>query len=104
MSADPVESPAGHPFDEALLPFWEMVGDFVSGSGRGVGGESGELRTEEVLLDLPVELELRVAEDGSVRIGGAPPTQRIRTSVMPVFHRMRLRVVRGEPRGGEARG
>lgn len=49
----------------------------------------------EVSLDLPFELEIGDADDG-LSVGAAPPTQRIETSILPVFHRMTLRLVRNE--------
>ena len=81
--------------DEALLPLGEMIAGFLD-----LGAEGARpLRVEEVRLDLPVEVDVGVAEDGRARVGAAPPTQRLRTSVMPVFHRMRVTVIRGVDRG-----
>lgn len=58
--------------------------------------ESGGLLVEEVRLELPVELRVEVDEHGQVRVSGAPPTQHVETTVMPVFHRMSLRVTRND--------
>lgn len=54
------------------------------------------LLVEEVRLELPVELRVEVEEDGQVRVSGAPPTQHVETTVMPVFHRLSLRVTRSD--------
>ena len=50
------------------------------------------LRLERARLDLPVELHVEVDEGGAVRLLGAPPTQHVATTWMPVWHRMRLEV------------
>lgn len=46
-----------------------------------------------VKVNLPIELEILVDEEGKVRIDSAPPTQRIETSFMPVFHQIGLKVI-----------
>jgi hypothetical protein len=43
---------------------------------------------------MPIELKVTVTQDGSVKLKGSPPTQLVKTTIMPVFHQMRLRVVR----------
>lgn len=49
------------------------------------------LAVSELKVDLPVELDL--VEDNSVwRLDAAPPTQWIETTVMPVWHRVRMTV------------
>lgn len=45
----------------------------------------------EIKVDLPFELNL-LEELGAWQLDAAPPTQRIETTVMPVWHRLRLRV------------
>lgn len=49
------------------------------------------LAVSEIKLDLPIELDL-LQERGVWEIDAAPPTQKIETTVMPVLHRVRLRV------------
>ena len=51
------------------------------------------IRTDEVYLDLP--LEFRVARVGvlGLAVAASAPTQTFRTSVMPVFHRLRAVIV-----------
>ncbi|MBU0680018.1 MAG: hypothetical protein KKD73_01220 [Proteobacteria bacterium] len=49
----------------------------------------------EVKVDMPVEIGVKVDEDGNVRLAGAPPTQQIETTIFPVLHRMRLGLVVG---------
>lgn len=45
----------------------------------------------EIKLDLPFELNL-LEESGAWQLDAAPPTQKIETTVMPVWHRVRLTV------------
>jgi hypothetical protein len=45
----------------------------------------------EINVDLPFELNL-LQESGAWQLDAAPPTQKIDTTVMPVWHRVRLRV------------
>ncbi|MCC6318284.1 MAG: hypothetical protein IT361_11400 [Gemmatimonadaceae bacterium] len=54
------------------------------------GAESQMMEIDQVSLDLAIECHVR--PDGNVV--ASPPTQYIATSVMPVFHRLRLRVER----------
>jgi hypothetical protein len=53
---------------------------------------------ESAAIDTPVELDVRVDESGAVSLLGAPPTQHVETTYMPVFHRMRI-AVRGDGDG-----
>lgn len=45
----------------------------------------------EIKIDLPIELNL-LEELGAWQLDAAPPTQKVETTVMPVWHRVRLRV------------
>ena len=42
----------------------------------------------------PIELSIDVAADGTVALGGAPPLYHVATSMLPVFHSIRLVAVR----------
>jgi hypothetical protein len=50
------------------------------------------LTVESLRFDFPFEVEVRADEHGRVRLGAAPPTQEVETSIMPVFHRLVIRV------------
>ena len=52
------------------------------------------LTVESMGFDLPFELNVRVDPDGRAELHAAPPTQELETSVMPVFHRLVVRMVR----------
>ena len=45
----------------------------------------------EINIDLPFELNL-LQESGAWQLDAAPPTQMIDTTVMPVWHQVRIRV------------
>ncbi|NJM59353.1 MAG: hypothetical protein HC849_02730 [Oscillatoriales cyanobacterium RU_3_3] len=43
---------------------------------------------------MPIELKVTANNDGTVNLKGSPPTQLVKTTVMPVFHQMQIRIVR----------
>lgn len=45
----------------------------------------------ELKVELPIELNL-VQEQGAWQFDAAPPMQKIETTVMPIWHQMRLKV------------
>lgn len=55
---------------------------------------------DELSVDLPFEMTVEAGPDGALRIGTSPPTQLVETSVMPVWHRVRLRIA-AEPAEAE---
>jgi hypothetical protein len=54
------------------------------------------MTVDSVALDLPVELDAMHDAGVVSELGISPPTQLIETTVMPVFHRLRLTVARAE--------
>lgn len=88
-NVDAAEYPDGH-----ALPFGEMIEGFIPDEPLGVDRRSGHsLHVDRVRVDLPVEIDVHVDDDGRVRIRSSPPSQHVKTSVMPVFHQMRLTIV-----------
>jgi hypothetical protein len=82
--------------DEPLPALAEMVGalfeDIVALDADGEGA-----RVESLRVELPVEVDIALAEGGeggvaAVRV--SPPTSYTETSVMPVLHRLLLRLER----------
>ncbi|HJU73578.1 MAG TPA: hypothetical protein VJ717_07515 [Gemmatimonadaceae bacterium] len=49
---------------------------------------------DEITLSLAIELEVRDADGAQPRVTGSTPTQWTETTVMPVFHRLSMRVAR----------
>ena len=66
------------------------VADLVASCGD-VGDDTG-LRVTELVVETPLEMTVVGQEDGSVVLAAAPPRQAAQTSIMPVLHRIRLRV------------
>ena len=93
-------TPTGSPLDEsvideALRPFFELVRGLADAGAEVADTDAGlAFAVEEMKLDLPFEMDVHVDAEGQVLLAGAPPTQHIETSVMPVFHRLKVRVVR----------
>lgn len=56
----------------------------------------GHPAVRSLALDLPIELSVERDAAGRLAVLASPPTQRVATSVLPVFHRMRLRIEREE--------
>ena len=80
-------------FDEWLHPFariFEGLADLDAHMADDDLGLGLAMHMERADLDLPVELDAEVAEDGAVSLTSAPPTQHVETTYMPVFHRLRL--------------
>jgi hypothetical protein len=53
--------------------------------------EGDALLVSEVALELPIELGMMDEGEGW-RLDAAPPTQQVETTVLPVWHRLRLKV------------
>ena len=81
--------------DEFRLP---LLRDFVTAMADvdRVGDEVSELHVEELTFDLPVELDPWYEDEVVSAVGASPPTQIVATTVMPVFHRLRVTLAEGE--------
>jgi hypothetical protein len=98
---------AEDPWAEYRLPsLAEMVLAFTWFDGGELRGEGDEdemaydgVDLEALRLNLPVELQVEVDDDGRPRIGVAPPTQTTETTILPVFHRMTIAIERDDDRG-----
>ena len=53
---------------------------------------------EEITVELPLELQVHVDAAGPMAIEASAPRQRVATSIVPVFHRLHLRVEGREDR------
>jgi len=51
---------------------------------------------EDLGLILPCEVRVETDEAGEMMIAGAPPTQHTETSIMPVFHHLRVHIAINE--------
>jgi hypothetical protein len=51
------------------------------------------LRVRRIEVETPIELDLRSSAGGVNALGSAPPLYRVETTIMPVFHTLRLTLV-----------
>jgi hypothetical protein len=56
----------------------------------------GHPAVRSLSLNLPVELSVERDRDGRLAVLASPPTQRLATSFLPVFHHMSVRIEREE--------
>lgn len=79
----------GRELDEFRLPLLRDVVVAMVDVDR-VGDDLMEFHVEELTFDLPVELDPWYEGDVVSSLGASPPTQIVATTVMPVFHRLRV--------------
>lgn len=60
----------------------------------------GTLSIDALSVSSPIELEVLTKEDGSLRLTGSTPTQWTETTVLPVFHAIRLAIARSDGEQG----
>jgi hypothetical protein len=75
--------------DEYLRPFADLVEQLSDLEEVVAAAQGARLHATRVGLELPVEMGL-VPAGGTMLLGIVPPTQRIESAVMPVFHQLRL--------------
>lgn len=62
-------------------------------------GEQQSMYVEQLSVDLPFELSLNETETGELELLASPPSQTTSTTVMPVFHRVKVTISLDEPSG-----
>jgi hypothetical protein len=77
--------------DEELPPFTALLRGLAD-IGDAFAADPSGLRLDRARVRLPIELHVEVGGDGAVRLIGAPPTQHVGTTWMPVWHTMTLEV------------
>lgn len=80
-----------NPFDRLprLAEFLDHLASAASVEPDSPGEETSHV--SEIKVDLPIELNL-LQERGVWQLDASPPTQKVETTVMPVWHRLKLRV------------
>lgn len=83
--------------DEAMFPLNEHVRELLNLDGLVENLDSG-IRMEifEATVESPVQLEIIVEEDGKITLGSSPPLYYELTSIMPVFHAMKITMTNEE--------
>jgi hypothetical protein len=80
---------------DLLMTFHELIEDLVSTEMAIADPTTGMVQIiDQVDVEMPIEMRVEVNEAGQVTLMGSPPTQRTETTVLPVFHQMRIRVCR----------
>lgn len=88
-----------------LIDVSEVLANFFSFdpicSGELESGENigGDIVVEQIRCELPFEMAEGMTETGELWLAGAPPTQSLETTVMPVWHRLQFRIERDENDG-----
>lgn len=87
-----------HPhIDEAFLTMSELIETLSDLEGHVTGLEGAEIirmEMEAVELELPLQLDITVSDEGEVIVGGVPPLYYVETTVLPVFHQLRIALER----------
>ncbi|MBL9027055.1 MAG: hypothetical protein JNL21_32970 [Myxococcales bacterium] len=83
-----------HEAEDALPSLAAMIGALLDQEDDAEPEVEGAPRIESMTIELPVELALEAGESDALATRCSPPTQYTKTSVMPVFHKLRVRVVR----------
>ncbi len=82
--------------DEDFISFSDLVEDLsdIDGSIKGVFNDDAvNMEIEEVEMEVPVELSISVDDMGKVTLGGTPPQYSVETTIMPVFHQLKLKLI-----------
>ncbi|MEL6865622.1 MAG: hypothetical protein AAFP19_14440 [Bacteroidota bacterium] len=86
--------------DEAFLPLSEMIEELSDWEGQMnevFEKERVRMEIESARLELPVELDIVVNEEGKVELGAVTPLYDVSTSFNPVFHQIRIGLVAQKP-------
>lgn len=84
---------ADHARDFALPDLGDFVAGLVELEEPDVPEGAVVPTVESITIELPIELTLESAAGGELKTRCGPPTQYTSTSVMPVFHQLRMRIV-----------
>ena len=79
--------------DEAMLEMADLLSQMNGSEEDLASGEYGfTLYPESIFLDMPLQLDIQKTEDGRMVIGGSPPLYYVETTIMPVFHQLRMKI------------
>ncbi len=74
----------------------QLLEDLATIEGRSAGSTEEQLvvmEIESAELEVPVQLDLLVEENGKVVLGAVPPLYDVATSFDPVFHQLKITLV-----------
>lgn len=78
--------------DDLLMPLHDLVVTLCEGARADDREMDGAMIITALSLDLPIELRAKWGDDQRLQILASPPTQRINTTFLPIFHRLRVRI------------
>lgn len=84
------------PDDWSLPPIAALVAGLADIDETAEELSAGSLSIDELSVASPMELEVLVDDDGTLRLTGSTPTQWTETTVLPVFHAIRLTIARSD--------
>ena len=77
--------------NEILIPFADMVQQLVDyGKPLEDPFSNQAMMIEKVKVEMPVEIQVLVGDDETTTLKSNGPTQNTETTIMPVFHRMKI--------------
>ena len=78
--------------DEAFKPIRDTIVELVNQPPIvGDGPFAQRISMTAIEIELPLELDVGRDDEGGLAIGSTPPLYLLKTSVLPSFHRMRVR-------------
>jgi hypothetical protein len=78
-----------------LMPLYNLVVTLCDGARADDPEMDGAMIITALSLDIPIELRA-VSGEGQLQIWASPPTQRVKTTFLPIFHRMSVRITLNE--------
>ena len=77
--------------DPAVLPMFGFLSHFTE-LGFDQSDDPLALTVTEMKLTLPLDLDIKKNEDGSLTLGGSPPDMYAPVSLLPVYHRLQMTI------------
>lgn len=79
--------------DEAMLPFNEFAGSLSVLDGIITDDLNlVSMHIENLQISMPLQLDISADENGEITLGASPPLYYVSTTVMPVFHNIKITV------------
>lgn len=78
--------------DPAFMPIFKHINALKDIEQSSFSDELAGFRLymDEMILEMPVEMDIKVDEKGGVHFGSAPPIYYANTSLQPVYHKMKI--------------
>jgi hypothetical protein len=86
-----IENPEGNGVFASFSNIVEQLADLTDPLEDPVSGQIFQI--EQATVNLPIELNISVNNEGRVTLRSSPPTQTTETTIFPVFHRLSLQII-----------